>query len=150
MGLTLNEAVDLMRGPVGSDITITLHARGHRRSRSTSRSPARRSPSRRCASRLEDGVVVLRLTTFNEQTYPELEEQLKEQVEAAGGMDKVTGFVIDLRNNPGGLLNQAISVVDAFLEFGRDRLDPRPRPARQRALQRDAGRPDRAASRWPS
>ena len=87
-------------------------------------------------SRLEDGVVVLRLTTFNEQTFPELEKQLKEQVEAAGGMDKVTGFVIDLRNNPGGLLNQAISVVDAFLEFGRDRLDPRPRPARQRALQR--------------
>ena len=69
-------------------------------------------------SRLEDGVVVLRLTTFNEQTYPELEKQLKDQVEAAGGIDKVTGFVIDLRNNPGGLLNQAISVVDAFLDSG--------------------------------
>ena len=81
---------------------------------------------------------MLRLKTFNEQTYPELEEQLKKQVEEAGGMDKVTGFVIDLRNNPGGLLNQAISVVDAFLELGRDRLDPRPRSARQRALQRDA------------
>ena len=69
-------------------------------------------------SRLEDGVVVLRLTTFNEQTFPELEKQLKEQVEAAGGMEKVTGFVIDLRNNPGGLLNQAISVVDAFIDSG--------------------------------
>jgi carboxyl-terminal processing protease len=69
-------------------------------------------------SRLEDGVVVLRLTTFNEQTFPDLEKQLAEQVEEAGGMDKVTGFVLDLRNNPGGLLNQAISVVDAFLESG--------------------------------
>ena len=53
-------------------------------------------------ARLEDGVVILRLTTFNEQTFPELEKQLKEQVDAAGGMDKVTGFVIDLRNNTGG------------------------------------------------
>ena len=56
--------------------------------------------------------------TFNEQTFPELEEQPRTQVEAVGGIDKVTGFVIDLRNNPGGLLNQAISVVDAFLESG--------------------------------
>ena len=59
---------------------------------------------------------MLRLTTFNDQTYPELEKQLKEEVEEAGGMDKVTGFVLDLRNNPGGLLTQAISVSDAFLE----------------------------------
>jgi carboxyl-terminal processing protease len=117
MGLTLNEAVDLMRGPVGSDITITLTREGTpdpfdvKMTRETiTISPVR--------SRLEDGVVVLRLTTFNEQTFPELEEQLEQQVEAAGGLEKVTGFVIDLRNNPGGLLNQAISVVDAFLESG--------------------------------
>ena len=44
-------------------------------------------------------------------------------------MDKVTGFVLDLRNNPGGLLNQAIAVSDAFLELGRDRLDARARSA---------------------
>ncbi len=69
-------------------------------------------------SRLEDDAVVLRVTTFNEQTFESLEAQLKEQVEAAGGIDKVAGFVIDLRNNPGGLLNQAISVSDAFLESG--------------------------------
>ena len=72
MGLTLEEAVDLMRGPVGSDITVTLTRRAPR-SRSTSRSPARRSHLA-VRARLEDGVVVLRLTTFNEQTYPELEE----------------------------------------------------------------------------
>jgi carboxyl-terminal processing protease len=54
-------------------------------------------------SRVEDDAVVLRITTFNEQTFQSLEEQLAEQVEAAGGIDKVAGFVIDLRNNPGGL-----------------------------------------------
>ncbi len=117
LGLTLNDAVDLMRGPVGSEITITVLREGEADpfdvaiTRETITIDAVRS-------RLEDGIVVLRLTTFNEQTYPNLEEQLKEKVEEAGGMDAVTGFVIDLRNNPGGLLNQAISVVDAFLESG--------------------------------
>ncbi len=117
MGLTLNEAVDMMRGPVGSDITITLQREGTPDPFDVkiTRETITVSP---VESRLEDGVVVLRLKTFNEQTYPELEENLKKQVEAAGGMDKVTGFVIDLRNNPGGLLNQAISVVDAFLDSG--------------------------------
>ena len=92
LGLTLNEAVDLMRGPVGSEITITLTREGTEEpfdvkiTRETITIAAVRS-------RLEDGVVVLRVTTFNEQTFPNLEEQLAEQVEAAGGMDKVTGFV---------------------------------------------------------
>ena len=101
LGLTLNEAVDLMRGPVGSEITITLTREGTEEPFDVkiTRETITISPVR---SRLEDGVVVLRLTTFNEQTFPKLEEQLQSQVEAAGGMDKVTGFVIDLRNNPGG------------------------------------------------
>ncbi len=117
LGLTLNEAVDLMRGPVGSDITITVLREGELEpfdveiTRETITIEAVRS-------RLEDGVVVLRLTTFNEQTYPNLEAQLAEKVEEAGGIENVTGFVIDLRNNPGGLLTQAIEVVDAFLELG--------------------------------
>ena len=117
MGLNLNDAVDLMRGPVGSEITITIVREGTpepfdvKITRETITIEAVRS-------RLEDGVVVLRLTTFNEQTFPNLKEQLAERVEEAGGMDKVTGFVLDLRNNPGGLLNQAISVVDAFLDSG--------------------------------
>jgi len=62
--------------------------------------------------------VVLRVITFSDQTYPKLVESLEEQVEAAGGMQNVNGFVIDLRNNPGGLLTQAIQVSDAFLEEG--------------------------------
>jgi carboxyl-terminal processing protease len=117
LGLTLNEAVDLMRGPVGSDITVTLTREGTEEPFDVkmTRETITISPVK---SRLEDGVIVLRLTTFNEQTFPELEEQLKGQIEDAGGIDKVTGVVIDLRNNPGGLLNQAISVTDAFLESG--------------------------------
>ncbi len=117
LGLNLNDAVDMMRGPVGLEITITITREGTPEpfdvtlTRETITIAAVRS-------RLEDDAVVLRLTTFNEQTYEGLEKQLKEQVEAAGGMDKVKGFVIDLRNNPGGLLNQAISVADAFLNSG--------------------------------
>jgi carboxyl-terminal processing protease len=68
--------------------------------------------------RLVGSTVVLRISTFNDQTYPGVEEGIKKMVEEAGGMDKVNGFVIDLRNNPGGLLNQAIKVSDAFLEKG--------------------------------
>ncbi len=117
MGLTLNEAVDLMRGPVGSEITITV-------SREETAEPFDVAITRETItiqavrSRLEDDAVVLRVTTFNEQTYQSLEDQLAEQVEAAGGIDSVSGFVIDMRNNPGGLLNQAISVADAFLDSG--------------------------------
>jgi len=116
-GLTLNEAVDMMRGPVGSEITITISRQGtpdpfdvKLKRETITISPVE--------SRVEDGVVILRLKTFNEQTYPELEKQFKEDIEKVGGMDKMTGVVLDLRNNPGGLLNQAISVVDAFLDSG--------------------------------
>ncbi|WP_424933337.1 S41 family peptidase [Amaricoccus macauensis] len=117
LGLNLNDAVDLMRGPVGSDITITVTREDEAEpfnvtiTRETIKISAVRS-------RLVNDVVILRITTFNEQTFPNLEEQLAERVEEAGGFDAVSGFVIDLRNNPGGLLNQAISVVDAFLESG--------------------------------
>lgn len=117
LGLTLNEAVDLMRGPVGSSIKITVTREGQPDpfqvdiKRETIQISAVRS-------RIEEDVVVLRITTFNEQTFPNLKEQMAEQVEEAGGIEAVTGFVLDLRNNPGGLLNQAISVTDAFLESG--------------------------------
>ena len=117
VGLNLNEAVDMMRGPVGSEITITIQREGTADPFDVKlkRETIKVSPVK---SQLNDGVVVLRVSTFNEQTYPNLEEQLRDQVKAAGGMDKVTGFVLDLRNDPGGLLNQAISVVDAFLDSG--------------------------------
>jgi len=69
-------------------------------------------------SRTEGNAVVLRITTFNEQTFPNLREGIQEQVQAAGGMANVDGFVVDLRNNPGGLLSQAVYVSDAFLDAG--------------------------------
>lgn len=117
MGLTLDEAVDMMRGPVGSEITITVVREGVEQPFEVSivRDTITLTAVR---SRIEGETVVLRLVTFSDQTYPNLEEQLAEKVEEAGGMDNVNGFVIDLRNNPGGLLNQAISVSDAFLDAG--------------------------------
>ena len=117
LGLTLDEAVDMMRGPVGSEIVITVV-------REEVEEPFDVSIIRdtiklvAVSSRSVGDAVVLRITTFNSQTYPGLEEELAEQVEALGGMAEVDGFVLDLRNNPGGLLTQAIEVADAFLEEG--------------------------------
>jgi carboxyl-terminal processing protease len=117
LGLTLDEAVDLMRGPVGSEIIITIVREGEVEPfdisiiRDTIKLTAVRA-------RTEQDSVVLRVTTFNDQTYPNLEKGLREQVEAAGGWDAINGVIVDLRNNPGGLLTQAIRVSDAFLDKG--------------------------------
>lgn len=117
LGLTLDKAVELMRGPVGSEIVITVVREGEAEPFDVSiiRDTIKLTAVR---ARTEGDTVVLRVTTFNDQTTSALEEQLKEQVEAAGGMDSVNGFVLDLRNNPGGLLTQAIQVSDAFLDEG--------------------------------
>lgn len=117
LGLTLDEAVDMMRGPVGSEIIITVVREGEAEPFDVSiiRDTIKLTAVR---TRLQGEAVVLRVTTFNDQTYANLEEGLAEQVEAAGGIDNVEGIVLDLRNNPGGLLNQAIRVSDAFLEKG--------------------------------
>jgi len=117
LGLTLDEAVDMMRGPVGSEIIITVVREGEAEPFDVSiiRDTIKLTAVR---TRLQGDAVVLRVTTFNDQTYPNLEEGLAEQIEAAGGMENVEGIVLDLRNNPGGLLNQAIRVSDAFLDKG--------------------------------
>lgn len=117
LGLTLDQAVDKMRGPVGSEIIITVVREGVQDPFDVSiiRDTIKLTAVR---SRTVGNTVVLRITTFNDQTYPGLEENLKKEVEALGGIDKVDGFVIDLRNNPGGLLTQAIKVSDAFLDSG--------------------------------
>ncbi len=117
LGMSLDDAVVLMRGPIGSEIVITIVREGSEEPfdvtivRDTIKVKATRA-------RLEGETVVLRITSFSDQTYVNLETELNKKVEEAGGMDKVNGFVIDLRNNPGGLLNQAILVSDAFLEKG--------------------------------
>lgn len=117
MGLTLDEAVALMRGPIGSEIVITVVREGVPDPFDVSiiRDTIKLTAVK---SRVIGTTVVLRITTFSEQTYPGLETELKKAVEEVGGMDKVSGFVVDLRNNPGGLLNQGILVADAFLEKG--------------------------------
>ena len=117
LGLNLDEAVELMRGPVGSEIIITVVREGESEPfdvkivRDTIKLTAVRA-------RTEQQSVILRVTTFNDQTFKNLEKGLKAQLEEAGGADNVNGIVLDLRNNPGGLLNQAIKVSDAFLEKG--------------------------------
>ncbi|MRX49297.1 PDZ domain-containing protein [Paracoccus sp. S-4012] len=117
MSLTLDEAVDKMRGPVGSDITITILRQGETEpfDLTMTRDTIRLTVVR---TRTEGGAIVLRVTTFNDETLSTLETELAKAVEEAGGIDRITGFVLDLRNNPGGLLDQAISVSDAFLDKG--------------------------------
>ena len=117
LGLTLDEAVSMMRGVVGSEIIITVVREGEDEPfdvtivRDTIKLTAVRT-------RVEGESVVLRVTTFNDQTYSNLEAGIEKQIEAAGGIDLVNGFILDLRNNPGGLLTQAIRVSDAFLDKG--------------------------------
>ena len=117
LGLTLDEALEFLRGPVGSEVIITVVREGEIEPFDVSiiRDTIKLTAVR---SRTEGKAVVLRVTTFNAQTFPNLQEGLKEQVEEAGGIDNVDGFIIDLRNNPGGLLNQAVFVSDAFLDAG--------------------------------
>ncbi|MBM1632749.1 S41 family peptidase [Sulfitobacter mediterraneus] len=117
LGLVLDDAVEMMRGPVGSEIVITVVREGEQEPFDVSiiRDTIQLTAVR---ARTEGNTAVLRLTTFNEQTYPKMKEGLEDQIEAAGGIDGINGIVLDLRNNPGGLLNQAIAVSDAFLEKG--------------------------------
>jgi carboxyl-terminal processing protease len=117
LGLLLDDAVEMMRGPVGSEIIITIVREGTPEPFDVSivRDTIKLTAVR---ARTEGKSVVLRVTTFNDQTYANLEAGLAKAVTDAGGMDAVTGIVLDLRNNPGGLLTQAIKVSDAFLDKG--------------------------------
>ncbi len=117
LGLTLDQAVDMMRGEVGSETVLTVVRQGIEEPFDVTivRDVIRMTAVR---SRVEGNAIVLRLTTFNDQTYPNLVDELEKQTEALGGAENVSGVVLDLRNNPGGLLNQAIRVSDAFLDAG--------------------------------
>ena len=116
-GLTMDQAVDLMRGPIGSEIIITVVREGVKEPfdvsiiRDTIKVAA-------VKGRLIGTTIVVRITSFTDQTFSGLQSELKKAADEAGGMDKVTGVVLDLRNNPGGLLMQAVDVSDAFLTEG--------------------------------
>lgn len=117
MGMTLAEAVDKMRGPVNTDIVITVRREGADGPIDiTITRDIVRIQSVRWNTEGED-VGYLRISQFNERTFEGLQKglaELKEEIPE----DKLKGFVIDLRNNPGGLLDQAIAVSDAFLDRG--------------------------------
>ena len=114
-GLTLGEAVDRMRGPVHSEIIVTVKRDGIEQPFDVSiiRDIIR---IKSVKARAEENVAVIRITSFNEQTDGGVERAMK-NLSLEIGQD-LQGVVIDLRNNPGGLLDQAISVSDAFLDKG--------------------------------
>lgn len=115
MGLTLSEAVDKMRGPVNSKIVLTVIRKGLDK-------PFKVDIIRAIItvqsvrSRREENAAYIRITTFNEQTDSGLKKSLRKLKRDIG--PEMSGIVLDLRNNPGGLLNQAIAVADAFLDEG--------------------------------
>jgi carboxyl-terminal processing protease len=115
-GLTLNQAVEKMRGPVNTKIRLKIMRKGGDKAvdivivRDIIR-------VRSVRSRTEDDIGYIRITQFNEQTNENLKKAITD-ITAQIPADKLKGYVVDMRNNPGGLLDQAISVSDAFLEKG--------------------------------
>ena len=114
LGLTLNQAVEKMRGPVNSEILLTIRRRDQEPFEVSIKRDVIKIRSVR--SRQEGQIGYLRVTTFNEQTYSGLESAFAKLENELG--DGLSGYVLDLRNNPGGLLDQAIAVSDAFLNQG--------------------------------
>lgn len=114
-GLTLEQAVEKMRGPVNTPITLTIVRKGKddpfdvKVTRDVIRINA-------VKARVEDDVAYIKVTTFNEQTHTNVQKSIEQLNKDIGA--KLKGYVIDLRNNPGGLLDQAIAVSDDFLERG--------------------------------
>ena len=113
-GKTLTEAVDLMRGPVGTDIEITVRRIGEKKAiifnitREIIKIESVKSKI------IDDKTAYLRLTSFNENS----SEQIKNKIKEIKKDKKIKGYILDLRNNPGGLLSQAIRISDFFLDYG--------------------------------
>lgn len=116
MGMTLSDAVDVMRGKVGTTIDLTV--------RRVNESEPLEITIKRDIIKIksvrhkviQEDIGYLRVTTFNQNTYPGLKEAIKEIKKEVG--NNLVGYILDLRNNPGGLLDQAIAVSDAFLDKG--------------------------------
>jgi carboxyl-terminal processing protease len=116
MGLSLKQAVDKMRGPVGQPIKVMVR-RGVTETApfevSLTREVIKSQPVKQ---RAEGNVGYIRITGFSRQTQPGLEKAVQTLQNEIGS--KLIGYVVDLRNNPGGLLDQAVSVADSFLDKG--------------------------------
>ncbi|MDF1748197.1 MAG: S41 family peptidase [Alphaproteobacteria bacterium] len=114
-GLTLNEAVEKMRGPVGAAIILTIIREGVADPFDV-KLVRDKIQVQSVRSRVENNIGYIRITSFSGQTQSGLEKAIESIQDEAG--DALLGYVLDLRNNPGGLLNQGVSVADSFLEKG--------------------------------
>jgi len=131
VGLTVSQAVEKMRGPIDSEIKLTIRREGKDPFDVTLRRAEIKVQS--VKSHLEgDNIGYIRITSFDEQTGSGLQSAVKSLKDKAG--DKLVGYVIDLRNNPGGLLDQANRRVPRLHRARRDRLDPWPQSRRCAAL----------------
>ena len=112
IGLNLNEAVEKMRGPIGTKLKVTIGRSNQEAFNVTIKRDIIKISS--VKSKLEEDVGYIRITTFSEQTSKSTKDAIKEFKKEKN----LRGYVLDLRNNPGGLLDQAVSVSDLFLEKG--------------------------------
>ena len=113
-GKSLTEAVELMRGPVGSSIEITVRRRGEKKALIFNITREIIEVQSVKFELLENSIGYIRLTSFNENS----SSQVKEKIEKLNNNKKLKGYILDLRNNPGGLLSQAIKISDFFLDNG--------------------------------
>ena len=113
-GKSLTEAVDLMRGPVGSDIKITVRRRGEKNALTFIITRDIIKVASVKSKIIDEKTGYLRLTSFNENSSDQIEDKINE----FNKNNKVENYILDLRNNPGGLLSQAIKISDFFLENG--------------------------------
>ncbi len=113
-GKSLSEAVDLMRGPVGSSIELTVRRRGEKKALIFNITREIIEIQSVKSELLEENIGYIRLTSFNENSSDQIEKQIKKLKKNKN----LNSFILDLRNNPGGLLNQAIRISDFFLENG--------------------------------
>ena len=113
-GKSLSEAVDLMRGPIGSGIELTVRRRGVKKAIIFNIIREIIEVKSVKSDLLDDNIGYIRLTSFNENS----SQQIKEHIEKLKKNKNLNSFILDLRNNPGGLLSQAIKISDFFLENG--------------------------------
>ena len=113
-GKSLSEAVDLMRGPVGSDIELTVRRRGEKKALTFSITREVIQVQSVKSDILNENIGYIRLTSFNDNS----SDQIEKQIIKLKNNQNINSFILDLRNNPGGLLTQAIEIADFFLENG--------------------------------
>jgi len=113
-GKSLGEAVDLMRGPVGSSIELTVRRRGVKKALTFNITREIIEVQSVKSDLLDNNIGYIRLTSFNDNS----SKQIKKKIEKLKKNENLNAFILDLRNNPGGLLSQAIKIADFFLENG--------------------------------